>query len=228
MGDIGLSRAYKEDLTVYQEFLLRVKQAKKPEIFVGRRYGQFAKMHKKLRLELPGKVIPPLPRKNKHHAIMATTGDDDDAESVSSVDTQTTNGDDGGGGSGGGGGLRGYLGLGSSHNRRTSRTSLHDSRRRSTSRGGDREHVTLYREDQRVTLRAFLRTLLQNEQIANSKAMTDFLTHNPITLNEEEMEYARTSKSVVILNTLTFYTGTLNGAGPWTSGDSKNRSSFTK
>lgn len=45
----------------------------------------------------------------------------------------------------------------------------------------------LYREDQRVSLRAFLRTLLQNEQIAQTKAMHGFLTANPVRINEEEM-----------------------------------------
>ena len=44
----------------------------------------------------------------------------------------------------------------------------------------------MYREDQRVSLRAFLRTFLQNEQIAQSKAMQEFLTTNIIHLNEEE------------------------------------------
>lgn len=51
-----------------------------------------------------------------------------------------------------------------------------------------REHVTLYREDQRVSLRAFLRTCLQNSQIARSKALEEFLTSNPVKLNEEELE----------------------------------------
>ncbi|KAH0254386.1 hypothetical protein KCU84_g23493, partial [Aureobasidium melanogenum] len=46
----------------------------------------------------------------------------------------------------------------------------------------------LYREEQRVSLRAFLRNFLQNESIANSNAMNDFLTGNVVTLNEEEME----------------------------------------
>lgn len=45
----------------------------------------------------------------------------------------------------------------------------------------------MYREEQRVSLRAFLRTFLQNEQIAKSKAMQDFLTTNVIHLNEEEL-----------------------------------------
>lgn len=160
-----------------------MKRASKPAIFVGRRYGEFAKMHKRLRLELPGKVLPPLPQKNKQHSVMAIGGDDDDAESVSSASTQNAAGDDGSAN-----GLRGYLGLGSSHSRRTSRTSLDGSPGRASSRNRAQEHVTLFREDQRVTLRAFLRTLLQNEQIANSKTMTDFLTSNPITLNEEELE----------------------------------------
>lgn len=47
---------------------------------------------------------------------------------------------------------------------------------------------TLYREEQRVSLRAFLRSFLNNERIAQSNAMTDFLTHDPIEVNEEEME----------------------------------------
>ena len=50
-----------------------------------------------------------------------------------------------------------------------------------------RERVFLYREDQRVSLRAFLRTFLQNEQIAESKAIQEFLTANVVRLNEEEM-----------------------------------------
>lgn len=48
--------------------------------------------------------------------------------------------------------------------------------------------MTLYREDQRVSLRAFLRTYLQNPQVAASKAMEEFLTGNPVKLNEEERE----------------------------------------
>ncbi len=38
-----------------------------------------------------------------------------------------------------------------------------------------------------MSLRAFLRTFLQNEQISQSKAMQDFLTARPIKLNEEEL-----------------------------------------
>lgn len=38
-----------------------------------------------------------------------------------------------------------------------------------------------------MSLRAFLRTFLQNEQISQSKAMQDFLTARPIKLNEEKL-----------------------------------------
>lgn len=44
----------------------------------------------------------------------------------------------------------------------------------------------LFREDQRVSLRAFLRTLLQNKRIAESKSMAEFFSSEPIVLNEEE------------------------------------------
>jgi hypothetical protein len=49
------------------------------------------------------------------------------------------------------------------------------------------EPVILWRENQRISLRAFLRTLLANPQIANTKAMKDFLTLNPITPKDEDV-----------------------------------------
>ena len=38
-----------------------------------------------------------------------------------------------------------------------------------------------------MSLRAFLRTVLQNKRIAESKAMEEFLTARPVKLNEEEL-----------------------------------------
>ena len=164
-----------------QEFIIRVRRAGKPEIYVGRRYGEFARLHKRLRTELPGKVLAPLPRKNKSSTTSTYFGfgGDDDASSVSSVSTQNTQGhapDETGS-------HRGLLGYG--HSRSASRTSNHSSR---ASAEVSREKVVLYREDQRVSLRAFLRTFLQNEQIAESKAMEEFLTFHPVKLNQEEFE----------------------------------------
>lgn len=64
------------------------------EYFIGRRYGDFSRLHKNLRLELPGKVLPPLPKKNKSSSttagIFGSGGGDSDDDSVSSASTQRT------------------------------------------------------------------------------------------------------------------------------------------
>lgn len=46
----------------------------------------------------------------------------------------------------------------------------------------------LFRETQRISLRAFLRTLLHNPQLAQTKAMQDFLKKDPIDLKDEDVE----------------------------------------
>jgi hypothetical protein len=177
----------------HAEFLLRVKRQGKPEIYVGRRYSEFAQMHKRLRLEIPGKVLPPLPRKN--HSNSLYTKDDDDDDSVSSVSTQdvreAASHDEPAPASSG---FRSYLPnpFGGGHRRTASRTSQTNLRwGRKSGDFSSRDHSppkVLYREEQRVSLRAFLRNFLQNESTANSNAMNDFLTGNVVRLNEEEME----------------------------------------
>ncbi|EAW09392.1 PX domain protein [Aspergillus clavatus NRRL 1] len=160
----------------HAEFILRVRREGKPDIFVARRYGEFVKLHKRLRHEFPGKTLSPLPRKNKTSTAASFFGsaDDDDA-SISSVSTQGT--------------TEGYSGRtlapGNHHHRSLSRSSMRSTKSARVSGENPREAV-LYREEQRVSLRAFLRTLLQNNRIAESKAIEEFLTAQPITLNEEE------------------------------------------
>ncbi|KAF1959086.1 hypothetical protein CC80DRAFT_591170 [Byssothecium circinans] len=169
----------------HAEYLIRVKQSGAEEFYVGRRYADFVNLHKRIRLELPGKVLPPLPRKNKKDSLLHATAADDDASSISSVSTQEVAPD--ANENNGGGGLRGYI-FGN-HKRNSSSTSLG---KRSPRASGDnlayQPPKTLYREEQRVSLRAFLRTFLQNEAIARSNAMRDFLTGNPVEVNEEEFE----------------------------------------
>lgn len=161
-----------------KEFIICIKKDG-TDVYVGRRYGDFVRLHKRLRTELPGKVLPYLPRKNKSSTTsnLLNVGGDDDASSISSVSTTATTPtlapDDSHS-------LRSLVGAG--HRRSLSRD-------RPSRASGEliRERVVLYREDQRVSLRAFLRTLLQNEQIAASNAMRQFLSADPIRLNEEEM-----------------------------------------
>lgn len=175
----------------HAEFLIRVKREDQPEHYVGRRYGEFARLQKRLRTEMPGKVLPPLPRKNKSAtATILGSGADDDASSVSSVSTQASLDDTSS--------SRNML---SAHRRLKSGNSLSVGSGTGTPRGRASPRVSLsrdrsvspqptrlHREDQRVSLRAFLRTLLQNPQIAESRSISDFLRLQPVKLNEEELE----------------------------------------
>ncbi|EFR02224.1 PX domain-containing protein [Nannizzia gypsea CBS 118893] len=170
----------------HAEFLIRVRQQDGPSIYIGRRFGDFARLHKKLRTELPGKVIPPLPRKNKNSVSSSFFGStlDDDASSTSSVNTLETNE---------GQSTRNLL-VPSTLKHKASVSSFKSISSQSPRASGELqgETVTLYREEQRVSLRAFLRLILQNHRIASSNAMKEFLTDKPITLNEEEeMDIAR-------------------------------------
>lgn len=82
----------------HAEFLLRIKRKGELEHFVARRYGDFGKLHKRLRTELPGRVLPALPKKNKSDstttglmsAFSAGNDADSDASSVSSGSTRLT------------------------------------------------------------------------------------------------------------------------------------------
>lgn len=74
----------------HAQFLLRVKQKGGLEHFVARRYGDFKDLHKNLRLELPGRVLPAIPRKNKSSSSTVgllssfSAANDSDASSISS------------------------------------------------------------------------------------------------------------------------------------------------
>jgi len=170
----------------HAEYLIRVKQGGDNDFYIGRRYADFVQLHKRIRLELPGKVLTPLPRKNKKDGLLQSSVDDDEVSSVSSGSTQ---------GpplesleSSSGGGLRSYI-FGSGHKRNASQTSLgRKSPRASGEFSAYKASRRLYREEQRVSLRAFLRSFLKNERIASSHAMAEFLTRDHIDVNEEEME----------------------------------------
>lgn len=54
----------------------------------------------------------------------------------------------------------------------------------------------LYREEQRVSLRAFLRTILQQKRIAESNALKEFLTDTGITLTEDDLADIEKRKEV--------------------------------
>ncbi|KAK3694832.1 succinate flavoprotein subunit [Podospora appendiculata] len=165
----------------HAEFVLRVKRKGGIEHFVGRRYGDFARLHKRLRTELPGKILPPLPKKNKSNTTTSVLGgfgggNDSEVSSISSVSTQQVPAlaaNNGGQGEAG-----------------QKMLSVKDGKPPSPAMLSPRvpENVLLFRESQRISLRAFLRTLLHNPHIAQTKAMEDFLTKDTITLKDEDVE----------------------------------------
>lgn len=178
---------------IHAEFLVRIKTKDEKERYIGRRFGDFVKMHKQLRKEIPGKHIPPLPRKNKSHtaSLVSGGGDGSDTSSISSQSTQGVQGVDDGSS------WKSYLGVGGHKRNSSSLPGSGISTPRTPSTPAEpRERVVLYREEQRVSLRAFLRTLLQNERIAKSSAMADFLQNNPVLPNREELEDIARRKNV--------------------------------
>ncbi|CAK7219712.1 hypothetical protein SEUCBS140593_003987 [Sporothrix eucalyptigena] len=185
----------------HAEFIVRVKRKGELEHFVGRRYGDFGRLYKALRTELPGRVLPPLPRKNKtsttSNIISGIVGSNDsDDSSISSASTMTS--PTGLGPGGVGESLKNltvqeHRRAGSTASGRASpRTSLDNttppSPTTATSKDAKQsESFVLWRENQRISLRAFLRSLLQNPQTAQTKAMQEFLTRDPITPRDEDV-----------------------------------------
>jgi hypothetical protein len=134
-------------------------------------------------------VLVPLPRKNDKDGLLQSSADDDDASSISSNSTQGPPAPEPAEKESSGG-LRSYI-FGGGHKKNASQSSLGGKSRSPRASGENLAYKAprkLYREEQRVSLRAFLRSFLANERIAQSSAMAEFLTHDPIEVNEEEME----------------------------------------
>ncbi|KAF2403991.1 hypothetical protein EJ06DRAFT_547060 [Trichodelitschia bisporula] len=243
-------------------FIIRVKRAGHPEHFVVRRYEDFKRMHEALRIELAGKVLPPLPRKNTDDIVVPSFIDDSDSASSGSSEERDTFVDapetstesfaparapsvssarsmedlpfrdasrnslvppepsrDNGSSTSIGDSLQAPArdrykpsalreqvrdkvhrrkgSAASSMSRKSARapspprpsTDIPTSPRTPTA---SHFHLgpgstVLFRESQRVSLRAALRTLLANEQVAQSNAMREFLTIDPVELAEEDV-----------------------------------------
>ncbi|KAL7950833.1 hypothetical protein V8C42DRAFT_131915 [Trichoderma barbatum] len=193
----------------HAEFILRIKRKGELEHFVGRRYGDFSKLHRRLRTDLPGRVIPSLPKKNKSDTrasgllpTFSTTGNDSDASSVSSESTRRTSRLSQSFGASSllspTGATRGPGSIRSAKSSRSRKVASprpsvdgHVSSGAGTSGAvtpEGRQDIILWRENQRVSLRAFLRSLLHNPQIANTKAMVEFFSGDPITPTDEDVE----------------------------------------
>ncbi|KAL7629396.1 hypothetical protein AAE478_000916 [Parahypoxylon ruwenzoriense] len=187
----------------HAEFLLRVKRKGGLEYYVGRRYGDFARLQRQLRTELPGKVLPPLPKKNKSDTsatgLMSRTADGADESDISSISSMSTIAPP-------------PQGNGFAESMKT--LTVRDHRRNKSTASGRAspcpsfeapaspipspkfDNTILWRENQRVSLRAYLRYLLHNPQIAQTKALQQFLTHDPLTPTDEDVDDILKRKAV--------------------------------
>lgn len=175
----------------HASYILRVKPQDKPEFHICRRYSDFVKLRSAIQLEFPARPLPPLPRKNAaDQTVTGLTDDEDSSSSVFSRDsdlseipnhpasrlaekpTHSTS--------------RLSVHTIGRHHRKSSVSSFRSSRLSGESTTASSTTTVLVREPLRVSLRAFLRVLLQTDRIAECQPMVDFLTADPIELTDDD------------------------------------------
>lgn len=189
----------------HDEFIIRTRQPGGKETFVSRRYGDFARLADTLRLEFPEEEIPRPPPKDRRetdvkspvHTAESSLNDSatDDIPQIGSLNLNPTSP--------------------SPSDRLTSRdkllppspspnsvdSAIHSARSSTSADSGTRSIMPgpLARERNRLTLRAYLRSLLKNPHVAESEALVSFLLSEPTTLtsNEESDMLAREALDAV-------------------------------
>ncbi|EST06207.1 protein of unknown function DUF3818, PX-associated [Kalmanozyma brasiliensis GHG001] len=145
----------------HEEFIIRTRRGYgQPDIYVSRRYGDFAKLAETLRVEYPDEGIRPPPAKDRSNTDVA------DPYRKTPADAAATHSNDG-----------------------------HADPRGSTESTGSQSRIAmptgpLAREKNRLTLRAYLRSLLASPSVAESAVLMDFLTAEPTRLTPAEEEDA--------------------------------------
>ncbi|CAO1623871.1 unnamed protein product [Sympodiomycopsis kandeliae] len=164
---------------VHEQFIIRTRRPGSPDVFVSRRYGDFQRLADTLRVEYPDEDInrpPPKDRSNTEvnspYMASATDGDASDSASASTPAFSHPS------------------------------SSSNDSPR--TSYSSNRQAMTtgpLAREKNRLTLRAYLRTLLAIPAVADSPALADFLLGEPTQLTAAEEADARQREALDAVRT---------------------------
>lgn len=195
----------------HEEFIIRTRRQDQPDVFVSRRYGDFQRLADTLRVEFPDEDISRPPAKDKAVLGMPTSPhhtarpDDSALDSArSSIDDTLASGADG-------------LTIGrtprnesvhlppsvgspSSSTGLASPPGVSGSRRSSTATGRRPSLASapghLAREKNRLTLRAYLRSLLANPPVADSPALADFLLGDPTTLTADEESDCRSREAL--------------------------------
>ncbi|KAL9934274.1 hypothetical protein V8E36_006730 [Tilletia maclaganii] len=166
----------------HEEFIIRTRRPNQPEVCVSRRYGDFTRLAETLRLDFPDEEIRQPPNKDRTYRHV----DDEGAAAAAS------------GPKSGQSGWEQPEEQEVLHDHEEPQRSLgHRVRSRKISIGksshlnpANMSTVQLAREKNRLTLRAYLRSLLALPVVADSDAFQDFLLGEPIKLNRDEVEDA--------------------------------------
>jgi len=142
-----------------EEFLIRTVRKGYPDLYVSRRYGAFYKLAENLRKDYPEEDVRPPPGKDRRATEMRSPS------SASGTATPTS----------------------ATHHRLQSTGSDADSVH-SLDLNSPGVPPTLSRERNRLTLRAYIRALLNNPTIAASGLIQEFLTADPTTPSSAEMK----------------------------------------
>lgn len=176
----------------HDEFIIRTRHGGK-ETFVSRRYGDFARLADTLRLEFPEEEIPRPPPKDRRetdvksplHTAESSVENDlpsEDLPQIGSLNLDPTSAP-----STDQLALQDKL-LPPSPNSNSVDSTVRSARSSTSIDSGSRAIMPgpLARERNRLTLRAYVRSLLKNAHVADSETLVSFLLSEPTTLTSEE------------------------------------------
>ncbi|GBE79553.1 hypothetical protein SCP_0207530 [Sparassis crispa] len=198
---------------VHEEFIVRTRRARHPDVFVSRRYGDFRTLADELRKAHPSETIPPPPAKDRTFVNVTVTSPSASpplsagystsgyssgppsmmtSPATSTIRAPLVQG------------MPGVYDLPSSSSSSssdsfsmqpplspTSFSMQPPTSSTSTSGGMNQQASRLAREKNRLTLRSYLHTLLASSEIASSPVLRSFLLSSPTKLSPEEVEDAR-------------------------------------
>lgn len=147
----------------HAEFIIKARMEGAPPVHVARRFSEFKKLQKSLEKEFVGVMLPSLPSQNKA-ATVTEDGEQDVASEVSyESDPESEN-----------------------SARFNPVKKMFNLSKKTNGNGNGMQ--TFPREKQRITLRSYLRSLLQNTTVSKSQTLLEFLFCNKIhRLSESEM-----------------------------------------
>ncbi|KAG2156083.1 hypothetical protein DEU56DRAFT_765475 [Suillus clintonianus] len=157
---------------VHEEFIIRTRLSENREVCVSRRYGDFKTLADELRKFHPEEIVPSPPVKDRTIVNIPRSTSPPDVSIVSRVQRST------------------FSDNGATFSDDGSSESLPQSPS-SQQFGNSKPPPQLSREKNRLTLRAYLHSLMSNGVIGSSPVLKSFLLSGPTSLSPEEVEDSR-------------------------------------